>query len=64
MTQWIRESDLLMNKMKVELSVTRLASDRLVLHCLELQTMQKAKRRERTLMRRGLPGLLVSTESA
>lgn len=47
-----------MNKMKVGLSVTQLASDRLVLHCLELQTMQKAKRRG------GLPGLLVSIESA
>jgi hypothetical protein len=48
-----------MNKMKVRLSVTRLASDRLVLHCLELQTMQKAKRQEKTLMWGGLPGLLV-----
>ena len=53
-----------MNMMKVGLSVTRLGSDRLVLHCLELQTMQKAKRQERTLMWGGLPGLLVSTESA
>ena len=53
-----------MNKVKVRLLVTRLASDRLVLHCLELQTMQKAKRQERTLMWGGLPGLLVSIESA
>ena len=50
-------------KKMVGLSVTRLAKTPSA-SSAELQTMQKAKRQEKTLMRVGPPELLRSTESA